>query len=288
LRHEKIYTVPEDVFNMVRLLSERLGAEEEKEHEREMGDFFSLAPLPPDDDTNFHFNGQHFRLGEDFGVTSIPDRGDVADILRWVREARRQADWVLMSVHSHEYGNGEIGKGLEDAPDFLEAFAHECIDEGVDVFIGHGPRFIRGIELYNSKPIFYGLGTFGYENQTYPKLPTDSYVRFGLGHTNTPADVYDAKAQVDDPEFQVDIIYWQGLLPEVVFKGRALDALTLHIVDQQRDQPRSRHGRPMLSRESTATQALERIAKLSERYGTRIDINRGAADVAIVPEVVRA
>jgi poly-gamma-glutamate capsule biosynthesis protein CapA/YwtB (metallophosphatase superfamily) len=281
LRHKKIYTVPEDAFRMVRLMSERLGEEEEKKHEREMGPFFSLAPLPPDTDTEFHFKGQHFRLGDEFGVTSVPDAGDVADILRWVREARRQADWVLMSVHSHEYGNGEAGKGLEDPPDFLETFARQCIDEGVDVFLGHGPHFIRGMELYEGKPIFYGLGDFAFQNQVYPKLPADSYARFGLDHDSTPADVYDAKAQVDNPDFQVDVIYWQGLLPEVTFRNGALEAVTLHIVDQQRDQPRSRHGRPTLSGIEAATKALERVARLSNRYNTHLDITNGVGRVRL-------
>jgi len=34
------------------------------------------------------------------------------------------------------------------------------IDAGVDMFVGHGPHAIRGIELYRGKPIVHSMGIF--------------------------------------------------------------------------------------------------------------------------------
>ena len=279
LRHKKIYTVDRTSLDSIRRMDGKLGQEEEKEHWRRMGLFMSTPPVPDDTDAEFHFLGHHFRFGQDFSVTSVPNEEDMNDILRWVREARRQADWVLMSIHSHEYANGEPEKGIEDPPSFLEAFARRCIEEGVDVFLGHGPHFIRGMEIYKGKPIFYGLGNVAFQNEVYLKLPADSYSRFGLGHHHTPADLYDTKTQVDDPNSKVESIYWEGLVAQPIFKGWSLEEVRLHIADQGQDQPRSRHGRPVLAEKDVATQALERMASLSARYGTDIRIRDGVGYV---------
>jgi poly-gamma-glutamate synthesis protein (capsule biosynthesis protein) len=38
--------------------------------------------------------------------------------------------------------------------------AHQLIDSGADIIMGHGPHVLHAIELYRSKPIFYSLGHF--------------------------------------------------------------------------------------------------------------------------------
>ena len=63
------------------------------------------------------------------------------------------ADWVIVSVHCHESGTHR-----DEPPAFLEAFARAAIDEGADMFFGHGPHVTRGIEIYKGKPILYSLG----------------------------------------------------------------------------------------------------------------------------------
>ena len=41
--------------------------------------------------------------------------------------------------------------------------AHAAIDAGADIVMGHGPHYTLPIEVYNGRPIFYGLSnlTFG-------------------------------------------------------------------------------------------------------------------------------
>ena len=274
LRHKTVYSVDRPSFDALRQMSEKLGMEMEKEHWRHIGSFMSTDPVPDDTDAEFHFMGGTFRLGENFSVTSVPNEEDMNDILRWVREACRQADWVVMSIHSHEHGND-----MEAPAHFLESFARRCIDEGVDAFLGHGPHFIRGMEIYKGKPIFYGLSHFVFQNEVYPWLPAESYSRFDLGHYNTTADVYDAKTGVHTPGFEVERIYWQGLVTQTLFKGWKLEEVRLYVVDQGYKQPRSRHGRPVLADKEAATQALERMARLSAPYGTEIAIKDGVGYV---------
>ncbi len=45
------------------------------------------------------------------------------------------------------------------------------IDAGADVFVGHGPHVLRGIEIYKGKPIFYSLSNFIFQNETVLRMP---------------------------------------------------------------------------------------------------------------------
>src|SRR5690606_31988145 len=45
--------------------------------------------------------------------------------------------------------------------------AKELIDIGADAIIGHHSHIIQGIELYQGKPIIYGLGNFYLPKFTY-------------------------------------------------------------------------------------------------------------------------
>ena len=84
-----------------------------------------------------------------FSLSTIANRDDVEANLKWVRDARRMADWVLVSFHNH---------GASPSPDepseHAKLLARACIEAGADVFIGHGPHRDRGIEIYQGKPIW--------------------------------------------------------------------------------------------------------------------------------------
>ncbi len=275
LHHRWTYTVDRPAFEQLRRVSEKLGLEANKDFLRR---FASFGAIPQDTDTEFHFRERGFpaytrafRLGEEFSVSSEPDERDMADILKWVREARREADWVLMSIHSHE-GDTEL-EG--PPPAYLETFARAWVDEGVDVFLGHGPHYTRGIEIYKGKPIFYGLGNFVFQNETYRWVPQDSYDAHGLGYEHTPADVWDARSQMGTVSFYSNPVYWHGLVAQPIFEGGVLKEVRLHIADLGYGQPRHRSGRPILADAELTRSALERLARLSKSYGTEIQIEDG-------------
>ncbi len=278
LHHHPIYTVDPQAFEQLRRISHGLGLEANKEALRR---FVSYGDVPQDTDDEFYFIDRGrpayrrlFRRGEEFAVSSEPDAGDTEDILRWVREARRQADWVLLSIHCHEHDVDP-----EAAPAFLETFARRCIDEGVDVFIGHGPHFARGVEIYRGKPILYGLGNFVFQNETYRWAPQETYEAHGLGYDNTTADAWDARTMGGTVSFYSDPKYWRGLVAQPLFRGWELKELRLHVADLGYRQPRSRNGRPVLAGAEVAAETLDRVARLSEPYGTRIDVRDGTGVV---------
>jgi hypothetical protein len=45
---------------------------------------------------------------------------------------------------------------------YMREIGHAAIDAGADLVIGHGPHFSLPVEIYQGKPIFYGLGSFSF------------------------------------------------------------------------------------------------------------------------------
>lgn len=53
--------------------------------------------------------GATFRAGDKPGVETTPDAADLKGITASIHDARRQADWVVVSFHTHEAGPGGRG-----------------------------------------------------------------------------------------------------------------------------------------------------------------------------------
>jgi len=67
---------------------------------------------------------------------------------------RKRVDFVVASNHW----------GLDrSVMQYQREIAHAAIDAGADIVMGHGPHAPLGIEVYNEKPVFYGLGSFSFE-----------------------------------------------------------------------------------------------------------------------------
>lgn len=84
---------------------------------------------------------------------------------RAIREARYMADYVVVSMHSHELR----GTDKEEPDQFFVEFAHRCIDAGAHAIVGTGPHLLRPIEIYKGCPIFYSLGDFIIQLETIQK-----------------------------------------------------------------------------------------------------------------------
>jgi poly-gamma-glutamate synthesis protein (capsule biosynthesis protein) len=127
-----------------------------------------------------------FQLGDTPGIHTQPNKSDLNGLIASVSNAHRQAEWVIVSSHTHESGQG----GQQNPPEFLVTAAHASIDAGADVFVSHGPHILRGIEIYKGKPIFYSLGNFIFENETMLFQPAESYDSLGFPRNATVADFF--------------------------------------------------------------------------------------------------
>jgi poly-gamma-glutamate synthesis protein (capsule biosynthesis protein) len=65
-----------------------------------------------------------------------------------IRRLRPQVDYVLVAIHWGTFRSANIN------PENRK-FAHELIDAGADIILGHHPPHPKGIEVYHGKVIFY-------------------------------------------------------------------------------------------------------------------------------------
>jgi hypothetical protein len=70
-----------------------------------------------------------------------------------IARLRAQCDVV---VASHHWGLHQ------DVLQYMTEIAHAAIDAGAHVVIGHGPHYSLPVEVYQGRPIFYGLGSFSF------------------------------------------------------------------------------------------------------------------------------
>ena len=172
LHIKTVYTIDSATMNGLRTLGGRGGGAGARGQQGDLNQF-----------------GVTFRVGDKPAVSTSPDPKDMAEIVAQVREARRMSDWIVVSIHAHEGIQGNVDLPAE----FLVTFAHAVIDAGADVFVGHGPHVLRGIEIYKGKPIFYSMGNFMMQDDLVQFQPQENYNTYGLPLDATVADFYDKR-----------------------------------------------------------------------------------------------
>jgi poly-gamma-glutamate synthesis protein (capsule biosynthesis protein) len=273
LGFQTTYTIDAGAFDQLRRINRELGFE--KSAERARKHFYSDKELPKAQSAELSLLGTRYRAGEGFGIATEANDRDVQENLRWIGEARRQADWVIVSGHCHEFGGASLLTAenraeLEEIADFMRDFAHRAIDAGADVFVGHGSHFPMGIEIYKGKPIFYSVGNFVFQNETVGFFPADAYERFDLDLKATPSDFLDARTNGGKKGHPSEPAYWENMFAVCKFGGGKLKEIDIHPIDQGFGRPRPQRGRPMLAEGEVARRVIERVARLSRRYGTTV------------------
>lgn len=101
-----------------------------------------------------HYELDHASPGGPPRIYTFADPDSVEALRADVRDARDQADVVLVSMH----------KGVGHTPAVVAMYesplARAAIDAGADAVFGHHAHIMRGIEVYRGRPIFHGLGNF--------------------------------------------------------------------------------------------------------------------------------
>jgi poly-gamma-glutamate synthesis protein (capsule biosynthesis protein) len=210
------------------------------------------------------FGQYEVRTGPERALLQEANSQDLAGILNAVREAGRQADWVIFSVHNHELGDGR----LEVPPAWLQDLCRQAVDAGADAVLGHGPHVLQGIELHEGSPILYSLGNFIFQNETQAQQPADFYETQGLGSDEGPADLFDKRAAGGG--FAPHQHYWQSVVAGIEWSERRLKRLRLHPVTLGMGLRRSVRGRPLLAGPQEGRQVIHDLATLSEPFGTQI------------------
>jgi poly-gamma-glutamate capsule biosynthesis protein CapA/YwtB (metallophosphatase superfamily) len=272
LHFDTTYYVTQEQYDAIRDVALGLGLEQQRLERIQLGFKF-----PPDDPDVLPFLEGNFKVGEKTSVETKPKEKDVQSMEKWVREARRRSDMVIVSLHAHE----QQADDKEKPADFIQTFAYRMIDAGADMLVGHGPHLIRGMEIYKGKPIFYSLGNFIGQNELVWKLPSDSYERFRVDPAETPAIVYDTRYGSDTKGFPADQRYWETVMPVVEFDGEQFTRLEIVPVSLALGSRAHRRGKPEVATGEVADRVLARFQRLSKEFCTslRIDGERGYVDL---------
>lgn len=247
LRYSETFTVDPAAFEHIVRANRELGLDRRREFLMKLG---VEHPDPAGIATAFE---RKFRAGDEPRVETEPHPGDLAGNLKWVRDARRQADWVVVSVHAHELLSTV---GYDVPADFIPAFCRAAVDAGADLIIGHGPHRLRAVEIYRGRPILYSLGNFIYQPETIRLHPADYYAALRVAPGGTPADTVEARGQLDP-------VLWESAVATCRFGERGVEDLRLHPVTLGFGLPRSRRGTPVLAEPADGRAIVERIAALS-------------------------
>lgn len=86
-----------------------------------------------------------------------PTTPDRKKLLAAIATANEKADFVIVSLH---WGTEYTGQASQDQ----RRLAHQAVDAGADLILGHHPHVIQGLELYRNRLIAYSLGDFVFDH----------------------------------------------------------------------------------------------------------------------------
>jgi len=279
LRLETRYVVSEERFEHLRGVIDELGMTDIKRRYDELGGVSQFKGTIDDNEAlrflNMGVGSQsqvRFEVGDNPGIYQRPVRSDVDAFLKQLRIADRTADWVVASLHAHEGQNGRLND--ETVPPFIETFAKECVDAGADLFHGHGPHQLRGMEVYDGAPLFYSLGNLFMEPETITRLPAEIYEWYGLEDDATASDVFDQWGYDEDGNrigFLANRKFWQSVVPICELGPDGVESIDLLPISMGFERSRSTRGTPVLAEGTDTDQIIKHFADLSKQYGTKVE-----------------
>jgi poly-gamma-glutamate synthesis protein (capsule biosynthesis protein) len=202
---------------------------------------------------------------------NIPVQEDAQRILQSIRDARKNADIVIVYQHNHVFSNHSFAtvftEGLPErlAPnEWLIKWTHAEVDAGADIVVMHGAPLLHGVEIYHGRAIFYDLGNFIYNL--------------------TPMLTY-----IDEP------INWESAVAYVDFQGGKLKSITLRPIvlnnigegqpdmhnEYANNQFMDTRGLPTPAPASRAPFILQRLAEASKPFGTTFEMQGDAATIKL-------
>ncbi len=214
-----------------------------------------------------------FKEGEQAAIEYTISKEDMARVEKAIFEARLQADYILISIHSHTSAERK-----DISSPYLEEFARLCIDLGADGVIGHGPHLLRGIEIYKNRPIFYSLGDFILQNENISIAPEEFFEKYGLTSDDTLHKLFDIRSNHFTRGISAKRVMFETVIPCWEMEDDRLVSLELMPILLTFDVPRSRYGMPRIDKNAGI---LERLSELSKPYGTEIEITDGIGRVKI-------
>jgi poly-gamma-glutamate synthesis protein (capsule biosynthesis protein) len=235
--------------------------------------------------------GLNYKVGTPGTRSFEMNPGDFREILRSIRNGKYLSEFMIATCHCHQGPILAQEWLFEDQiPDFLPQLAHGTIDAGADMFVGHGPHVLRGIEIYKGKPIFYGLGEFYYQWQHFDSaLLSGSWPQTTGGGRGAPGarGGRGPAAPVLDDNVDVRVstglrpINFESMVTETKYDKGQLVEIRLYPTSGGWDGPISLLGMPKTAPPAMAQKILARVQELSKPFGTTITIENNVGVIRV-------
>ena len=230
-----------------------------------------LPPIPQD---RAEFGELMFQASDTPGKITTVNPVDMARIENSIREARQNADYVVVSMHSHEMK----GSDKAEPDDFFVDFCHKCIDAGAHAVIGTGPHLLRPLEIYKNCPIFYCLGDFVLQIEDIRMAPADMYEKQKMDPKCGIQALFNARNAGGTRGLCYDKVMHEAIIPYWEAEDGKLTKLVLMPIELNFGSGKVLSGFP---RPKYDDGILERLAKMSAPYGTKLEIRDGLGYVEV-------
>ena len=220
--------------------------------------------------TDISFSGRNYKLGDNNEIITKTNKKDLKEIERIVKSSVHMADYTIVTIHAHE-----SDKKKSEPAKFLIEFARKMVDAGADVVIGHGPHVLRGIEIYNGKPIFYSLANFMFQNETLLRVPEENYARYNLG-SDAQINDWNSKRYANDTRgFPTEREIWESVIAVPKWNEGNLFKIELYPITLGFKKKRTIRGRPMMANKGLGKKIINDLIERSRPFGTKIEFKDG-------------
>ncbi len=282
LRWSRSYVLPEREFEQLKRIDELLGTQASAQ------EGIRVEVWEPFPDHMFKFGSMYegnlqIEKGKTPGVRTYANEKDAKEILKSIRDASFRSDLTIFSIHTHE-GLNENWYSAQP-PEFIEKISHEAIDTGAHAVIGHGAHFMRGVEIYKGRPIFYNLGSLLMEFEAGESvIPPEMYESYGYGADSRPSDLHRNRAMDATGNFigfNSERRFSENCMVQFDMEDKELSFHMIPLdLGMDRENPLER-GLPRIASAKTGRHIAEYLTHVSARYGTRFyyDEEKGTIEI---------
>ena len=268
IRVNKTYHLPAEDLAKLKSIADALGINVKDEIIRAEG------YLPQLKEGQQPFGQLMFEAADKAEIISKCNPVDLKRVTDAIAEARFMADYVVVSMHNHEIS----GKSKENIDPVSIEFAKACIDAGADAIIGTGPHLLRGMEIYNGKPIFYCLGDFIIQLETVLRAPDGMFAKQKLNGNDRLDVLFNNRSNNGQRGLCYDPIMYKSVIPYWEVENGELVKMVFMPIEEQFHLPRSRAGWPQ---PNNSLNILEHFAEMSKPCGVDIKIENGLGVVQL-------
>ena len=230
-----------------------------------------------DDGDRIRLYDELYVPGDKAGFSYEIPPAELESYAREIRDAKFLSDFVVANIHSHHWqvppDARSAGEESRDPPDFLMELARTAIDNGADAFFSHGEGELRGIEIYNGKPIFYQLGNFNRHPFFQEVFNPEFRERAARNPSVDVANLTRAQVQALMYPTNHDREYFESVVAVSRYNEGVLEEIRLFPVDLKFDGPFVDIGTPHLASGEVARRVLQTLQDASAAFGTEIRIS---------------